>query len=276
MTMKLEIEKVSNCISTASGGTRTGIKFSRPWQTDIVVDPAVCPFETKEEAEIPGFRKEHGWRFLGNKYTPFPFHRLIVPETCWPKERLRVLGGEDEIGSAFRIVQDVLLGEARELWLGIHIGPSAGQNIAHAHYHLLEPLERMWPELQGDITVHFKDSPNVLFKGSQLRAVVGGCRSGQCFIVPENDSMTLTSETAREIASLLSRIINLYSKKFKSTQGLPPDYIVGFKFSGLKVQYGFYIPILHNWGFVEYFGMLEGTPFILPWSHKETLGHLIS
>lgn len=274
--MMLEIEKISDCISAASGGTRRGINFSRPWQSDIVVDPAVCPFETKEETEIPGFRQEGGWRLLGNKYTPFPFHRLIIPETCWPKERLRVLGGEDEIGIVLRIVQSILLVETRELWLGIHIGPSAGQNLAHAHYHLLEPLKRISPEPQSDIAAHFRDSANVLLKGSHLRVVVGGCRAGQCLIVPENDSVKLTSEITRDMASLLNHIVKLYSVKFKSTQGLPPDYIIGFRFSGMKIQYGFYIPILHNWGFAEYFGMLEGTPLILPWSHKETFEHLIS
>lgn len=274
--MTLKIEKMSDCISTASGGTRKGINLNRAWQSDIFVDPVGCPFETQEESGNPGLRRKASWRILGNEYTPFTFHRLIVPKTCWPKERLRVLGGEDEIKIVLTIVRDTLSVEKRDLWLGIHIGPSAGQNIAHAHYHLVEPLKRICLEPQGDIVTQFRDSSDVLFKGSFLRVVVGGYRAGQCFIIPDSDKAELTPETIREIAVLLSRVIRLYNEKFRSTQGLPPDYIVGFKFSEMRVQYGYYLPILNNWGFTEYFGILEGTPFILPWSHTETFEHLIS
>src|SRR3989344_770445 len=105
MAEKLEMRR-AGLLTTAAGGTRTAIKLDRPWQNDIVVNPETCPFCTKQQNEIPEFSNTE-WGVLNNAFTPFDYHLLIIPRTCWPKEKLRMLGGREKIQAALEIALNI-------------------------------------------------------------------------------------------------------------------------------------------------------------------------
>lgn len=268
-----EIEILPGGLSAAAGGTRTSINLNRPWQADITIDSSTCPFETKEQKEIARYNEDGGWQVIENQSTPFSFHLLIIPTVCWPKEDLRVLGGEGKVSRALKIAKDFISVGNQEFWVGVHIGPLAGQNLGHLHYHLLQPIDRAHQSSE-EVATYSQSNPLVIFEENALRVIAGGYRAGQCFIVPQSRRFDLTHETAHNLASVLSRIITLYNEKFRSTQGLPPDYTIGIKFLGSTMLYCSYIPILNNWGITEYLGLLERAPLILPWSHRTTVEHL--
>ncbi len=272
---QLIIETLSSGIRVASGGTRTSIKLDRAWQTDITIDPANCSFETRKQIEIASFARDGGWRVLENRYTPFPWHRLIIPESCWPKEEVRTLGGVEKIGAALSIASTMMRDEIGEFWFSVHVGPSAGQNIGHLHYHLLQPISGTDRPTRGDgVTDYVKSSSLVLSEGHGFKVVVGGCRAGQSFVVPLDHETQFADDEPNRLAKVLDYLITLCNKKFSSNRNMPPDYIIAVKFLFSRMVYASYIPILNQWGTTEYLGLLEGRPLILPWPHGVTLQYL--
>jgi hypothetical protein len=53
-----KVENLPGLVGALSGGTRTKIKLDRPWQTEIAIDPASCPFETLPQTEVARFEDE--------------------------------------------------------------------------------------------------------------------------------------------------------------------------------------------------------------------------
>jgi hypothetical protein len=279
--MDLKIQLLSGALSTASGGTRISVKLDRPWQTDIIIDPANCPFETKPQVQVASYERQGGgWQVLENIHTPFSWHRMIIPRICWTKDQVRTLGGEEAIGTALCIASKTIRADAGEFWLGVHVGPAAGQTLGHLHYHLLKPLSRAAQSAREDRTVEYiKSASLVLFEDHGHKVVLGGCRAGQCFIVPLNDKLPFGDNEAVVLARVLHRLVTLYNKKFLSTNAddrlrLPPDFIISARFLLSRLVYATYIPILNNWGFTEYVGLLEERPLILPWPHEESARYL--
>jgi len=273
------LESSPGLLRCASGGTRNQVKLDRPWQVDLSVDPANCPFEADQQREVARFDCFGGWRILENPHTPFRFHRLIVPLSCWPKERLRSLGGREGISAALELADSIIGAHDGELWLGIHIGALAGQNVAHLHYHVLEPLERSEmasSEAESAVFQYCRESQLVVLERPPFRLVAGGCRAGQCFVVGSLPRFRLSAAITSVLADVLASTVALYNRKFRSIQGLPPDYMIGIRFHDGRMLYGYYVPILSQWGFTEHFGLVEGTPLILPWPHEETVRHLAS
>jgi hypothetical protein len=268
---ELKTEVLPGGISVAAGGTRTRVCLQRPWQTQIRVEPATCPLEKREHEQEAHFELEGGWRVLPNVYTPFSWHKLIIPEQCWSPERLRTLGGLSCITVAFAIAFSIVFESGEETWLGVHVGPGAGQNISHLHYHLLCPIGPA-PHISrfAEIAAYSKSPARLIFRDEACVVVAGGCRAGQCFFVPAGSEC----EDSASVARTVSRIIGLYNRKFESKEGMPPDYMLGLTFRNRKFEYGVYTPVLNNWGFTEYLGLIEGRPLILPWPHEETVRHL--
>lgn len=261
-------------ITTAAGGTRTAIKLSRPWQKEMVIDPTTCPFCTKPQTVL----EECGnWLVLQNTSTPFPFHQLVIPRECWPVAMMRNLGGEKNLSDALQIVWRIVEQQGRDQMLhSVFSGYLAGQNVPHLHHHV---LENTFPDFQSldatrEVYQAASDLNLILFQEDGFRVAVGGLRAGQCFIVPlKSESM---ADQAIRISRILTRLISLYADKFRSDQGLPPDYQVALRFWGGKLAYGFYLPILNHWGATEYLGLMGEQPVILPWPHEETVKHLFS
>jgi hypothetical protein len=265
---KIEPEVLPGGIAVISGGTRTRINLNRPWQSELLADPSTCPFENTNEEEAR-FDIDGGWRVLSNRCTPFSWHKLIIPMHCWPPEKLRTLGGSESIVAALDIAQSLTLASEEETWLGVHIGRSAGQNVGHLHYHLIHPLDRVRDASSENEIFNLRDESRILLRNAGCEVVVGGCRAGQCFFFPAG----VDCEN-RAIAFAAQQVITLYGQKFKSEQGMPPDYMLSFVYRRKRLVYGSYVPVLNNWGFTEYLGLIENRPLVLPWPHEETLRHL--
>jgi len=216
--------------TTASDTKKIPEKFSRPWQAHTLVNPETCLFETRPQAvlEILEQPNKDGWKVLKSTAAPEPYHNLVIPETCrtWPEERLRRLGGAGKIAEAIEIasrrIKDDCLERAQ---FSVQIGPLAAQNLPHLHYHLYyadelfsEPnLAEMIIAQQGD---HLKDL--LFLENNSFRIVAGGHRTGQCFLLRQD--MEEAPLFNADIAETLSRLINLYARKFKSVEGMPPDF----------------------------------------------------
>lgn len=274
--MDLDIRNWGGGVQTRAGGTRAGLKLARPWQGEISFS-GECPFETKKQEVLV---EKNGWKILKNLYTPFSNHLLIIPEKCWEVAELRRLGGAKEIEAAI----DMALSEIRreggeEVWMGIHIGPTAGQNLLHPHWHLLRPIRLGGINPTEDqISPSLTDPDLIIFEKSGMMVSVGGVRAGQCFITPRRESTANVHSpfSGRIIANALDRLISLCATKFKNSRGLPPEYMVWFVFRDGKFKFGSYLPILNFPGFTESMAALfpEGCPNILPWTHKETARYL--
>ncbi|MFA6354746.1 MAG: HIT domain-containing protein [Candidatus Paceibacterota bacterium] len=279
------------------GGTRTEIKLRRSWQQRLpVADSASCPFCTKWNAEektlYPGANGT--WAVMKNQFTPYPIHDLIIPNSCWDNNRLYELGGAGSFGEVLMVaskIVDMVAGEVKRfLSLTVHIGPLAGQNIPHLHFHILEPpapaklakpgslgygIEmnrgdvRKWLDEQGQ-------RPELLiFEDSTCRVFAGGYRAGQCFFVPK-ETINIGQASRVQFANIVLKIIRLYAERFRSDPGgLPPEYKMSFKITELgSLVYGFYVPILNNWGATEDSGLLGEQPMTVPWPHEITAAHL--
>lgn len=281
------IETLPGGIRILSGGTRSSIKLSRPWQKSFAelgfINVETCPFEPGALGDRPRsiFPDTPGWLALWNSFTPWPYHRLIIPEFCFGEEKLQRLGGAGEIFSALRIACSIMDERPDEAWdLGVHVGPYAGQNLGHFHWHLVGHGPDAWA---GDTTLHLtaimdeaRRSPLVVAETSMLRVVAGGVLAGECLFVPKFVGVQFESYLG-DLASIIETVVDLGNQKWRSTEGLPPNFVLSLGIEGRFLEYGSYIPKLNHGGFPEYNGMLFRTsPFTLPWPHKVTHQYLTS
>ena len=152
----------------------------------------------------------------------------------------------------------------------IHVGQSAGQNLGHAHWHLMEVLVRKpleCPDVFGaERVVHVED---------KFMIVANGAHAGECLIAPR-DELSFDKDAIKELASALEWIVNRGNKKFRSTEGLPPEFTVSVRIGADgKFRYADYCPILNTWGACEnVFAPLEGGPITLCWPHDLTATYL--
>ena len=265
-----------NGMRSVAGGTRGEIKLSRPWQKEIEVNPETCPFCTGKGQVLKELEGGQ-WLLLKNKFTPYSFHEMVIPASCWSPNELRILGGEEKVGVALRLIQEeVDRHPGKKLWVTVHVGALAGQNVGHLHYHVVEyvpngdasesrapPMMRAFFRTRYDL---------VLFQSNSFIVGVGGLKAGQCFILPDRYHTSVAV-----LAESISRLVLIYSEKFKSAQGLPPDFSLALQFLNGEFQYGIYTPILNHWGAAEQMALYEpGCPITLPWSHEITVEHLKS
>lgn len=266
-----------------AGGTRNSIKLDRPWQKEITVNRLKCPLCPKENISCIQDSEGETWRVVENSFTPYPFHRMIIPEKCWGPDRLRCLGGPKKITAALRLIDSEAENSRIDgLLASVHIGALAGQNLGHLHFHILDYAVGGHNQCTAQmaiqrITCFGEAKPElVIFNNETCTAVVAGLKAGQCFIFPKSDC------GAEKIADTLSQLISLYNCKFKSTQNLSPDFSIGFRFGktktgGSKLLYALYTPVLNHWGAAEQIALYEdGYPNSLPWPHELTAQHLKS
>ncbi len=271
----VQIELLPGGLTVASGGTRTTIKLDRPWQPDIVVRPETCPFDhlPPERHEFVRLEEGGGWRVIDNRYTPFEFHRLIIPFLCWPKEDVRCLGGKKQIERVLHLLSDIHAVERRPLWLTVHIGALAGQNIPHLHFHVQALLEiSPFPD---EVATYVRAArPEVeVFSDADVRVIAAGHRAGQCLIA-SHQSHELFETQITSVATALDQLIRLFAEKFKSSQGLPPDFMFLLALADQRMRFASYVPILNQQGGPEFLALLERTSMIIPWSHEITAAHL--
>ncbi len=279
---------------SVAGGTRTAIKLDRPWQKDIEVDPKKCPFCTKPQNEVRAIDlgEEGSWRVIENIFTPYPFHRLVIPSQCWSKEDVRNLGGEAKMRGALNLaMEEVAANQDRTIFVNVHVGALAGQNVAHLHYHVVQykfddnsesPVMHKLHELY-DGRYGYTGPLNHLVGGSNsvLQLAAGGMRVGQFFIFPTgSNALDVTGDVSRvivgqTIAGYLSSLITAMNEKFRSVQGLAPDFKISLMFQGGKFRHGLYVPILNHLGSAEEMAMYEDScPITMPWTHEATVEYL--
>lgn len=271
---------------TLSGGTRQEMKTSRPWQPKLQIpnDTGNCTLCKKDDESkyIPG----PGWKIFQNAFTQFAYHRLLIPDSCWPEEKLRSLGG----GGTMFTALNYALAEVKRTkpkpfpsWIFTHVGYGAGQNIPHNHWHILEPGTTPNSFFGGLLRDLKKEQ--VLRESGNLTTAIHGTRAGQTLIFPTHlhaprDKM----ETAIRASSLWEdplilaevrneshAVVELFNKKFFN-----PDYCLCLALNSETDWYVRYTPILNNWGATEFAALDNGTPFALPWPHEKTVEFLKS
>lgn len=267
-----------------AGASRNKINLNRPWQEDLdSLLAQECPFETKPQEEFLYLdnisRGGEEWRVLRNHATPWteitPDHFLIIPQKCWPKEELRRLGQCGKIGGALSLAGDLTYGNAHgKFEMCIHVGRNAGQNVGHAHFHVLPlPLLPLAPvELQDIVAAGSK--PQLSQTDKEFIVFCDGTRAGQCFIVPRNVLRIYDYDNALSCARKLDALLELLGKNFRSVQGLPPDFIMSAIISEGRMEYATIIPILNQWGGPEYMASIEQSPYSLSWQHQVTADYL--
>lgn len=270
---KTLVESWPGGISTCCGGTRTAIKLDRPWQMRMTPHPESCPFEL--EAMIRDKRKFlysiGQWRVIKNDFTLFDWHVMMVPTGCWEETMLRRLGGCNEIKTVLALTMEMVRDSKKPyLWFCVNIGAAAGQNYAHQHYHLYTPATRgrKLVDLCG-----LRRPDLLLAEICDFKIYLGGHKAGQCFILP-NGKMS-DPDFVYGLGATLDWIINLYAERFRSKQGLPPDFSFGMVFHRGQMRYGAFVPILNLWGAFDYLAFMREGPVILPWPHKVTLNYLL-
>lgn len=279
--MASEIKSSVQELWTLSGGTRTAVKTSRPWQPKLVFpETENCPFCSKRQEDE--YAPKRGWKTFKNSNTPFSYHRLLIPTYCWNEAALRSLGGRDGLRTAWQIIlAEITRTKALfPTWIMAHIGYGAGQNITHLHWHILAPSgDPQTFIIFGSVPrdyVHLDDS-------QCLATGLTGIIAGQAVIypaLPKGDiKYTVTADflfednspVLDELADETAKLIEMYNKKFNF-----PDYALVLALNSKSHWYVRYTPKLNNWGGTEFAALDHGTPFVLPWSHEATAEHLKS
>lgn len=278
---------------SVAGGTRNAIKLDRPWQKEIVVNKETCPFCTKPQKDVRSvdLGEQGSWRVIENAFTPYPFHRMVIPSECWSADNQRNLGGEHKIrGALILATEEVAANADKTLFLNVHVGSLAGQNVAHIHYHVVSykfddnSESPVMPWLCNNYNQKYGPYEHlVTYYNGFLAIAAGGMRAGQSFIFPcDPFPISLADETDRNIfcsnaARYLSHLIELMNEKFRSNQGLAPDFKISLMFQEGKFRHGLYVPILNNLGSAEEMAMYEDScPITMPWTHEETVEYLKS
>ena len=272
-------EPFRNGITTLSGGTRTAVKLSRPWQRNIKdIAGNECPFETKPQNVLDRMETPEGnWLVLDNTATPYEWHRLLIPEKCWEEENLRTLGGSRQIANALALVGRTMKKEdqTERACIGIHVGWHAGQNVWHPHYHLVRPYATTSQKNAAFVGT----TETEVVRTDNFRIFCAGFMTGQCHIIniaQMPGDLFYEQETVEhmEHATSNARLITMFNKSFVSTQGILPDFRIGLQIENGFFVRGTYTPILNQLGFDADIAATEKTPYVLAWTHESTAAHL--
>lgn len=171
-------------LQTLSGGTRTSVKIDRPWQPKLKFPEtsAQCPFCSRSQTDE--FTPEVGWKTFQNSNTPFPYHRLLVPTSCWDEATLRSLGNAAVLERCWRIALAEIQRTRSSLfpiWIYAHIGYGAGQNLTHLHFHLCEAPTTPKPVVDDEFGVLPGGVP--LRESERMETYLAGVRAGHAFVV---------------------------------------------------------------------------------------------
>jgi hypothetical protein len=259
------------------GGTRRGVKLSRPVEAGEFFDPILgpkCPFHNPDEASLAEF---YGGtiRLMGNKFTPHRNHRLVIPRDCTDEEFVRTLGGTNILSRCLNVVAETTSSNPDEEQL-FAANVLRGQNLPHLHWHVYS----YWEEEGLDVarerawTVFEKDAELVLHTNTIFQVVVRGPLVGQIMIIPVNGPIQMKGDVSHELARVLHLIVTACNRAFQSAQGKPPQYSVSGRTSGENLLYVLYTPTLQSIGCSDDLADLNGTARARPWSPHETAAHL--
>lgn len=249
-----------------SGGTRTTVKTTRPWQVRMTLpaNQSDCPLCSREQ--IDEYIPEPGWwKTFENSNTPWPYHRLLIPAYCWPIDKLWSLGGKETLETMLRLAIDDVVrtrGHLFPIWIYTHIGYGAGQNLPHLHWHICEP-----PTKPKNLDCEGLLTP--LWSSDAFSVHLGGTRAGQAFIFPKVSY--IPQSDLSKFATESWKLVEMFNNKFNQ-----PDYCLFIALHSETEWWARYTPILNNWGGSEFAALDLGTPFVLPWPHEATRDFLLA
>ncbi|MFH1246381.1 MAG: hypothetical protein V1489_01210 [Candidatus Liptonbacteria bacterium] len=260
-------------LQTLSGGTRTAVKTVRPWQAPLVYPDAEhpCPFCTRQQTDEHFVRRAGmEWKTFANNATPFPYHRLLVPDRCWPESLLRRLGGALTLKVMIQLALDELVRTRPQIfptWIYTHIGYGSGQNFPHLHWHLCGAPGTVPPAR----TNGFPPDAATLFDSKYASSAACGVRAGQVLILPKEEGVLWNDTAARaDLIEHAHRVVKVFNRRFNK-----PDYCLFFALNDAEDWHCRYTPILNNWGGSEFAALEYETPFVLPWPHEATVEYLL-
>ncbi len=253
--------------------------------------PKNCVFETPEKRASAVLTRTdpdgENWYVLQSDFAPEDPHWLIIPEACWPEEKMRRLGGKEKLATAITLATEILSSHFDEpryqglLGFSIQVGMLGAQNFPHAHYHLYRPnywrndgelISLAAPEPQDMSCLN--DDELIVFEEGGLRVLANGHYTGQAVILP-NLEVPFDTAHVQIVANVLNRLIELYTKKFKTPEGDAPDYNFELQLYEGCVNFGMFWPKLNNTGTLECHALFDHRRGMnLAWSHHETAKYL--
>ena len=284
----------SGKMQVLSGGTRVTPVFKRPWHKsigtlltpDMLATGKGCPLEEREQADPVKVAMDDGpWMHFKNSNTPYGFHRMVIPQKCLPEAQLRSLGGFPKISSALRIAGEIAKNSGlKRTAIGVHVGWLAGQNLPHLHWHVTEPMLKLnitGGPLAGELDTPISDA-DAFMASPLLLARCDGYRTGQCAVIPHQDIRDNSEPFAflmgwndagtwkHELAQFLTDLVALYNDKFKSDEGLAPDFNIAINVGDGYIDSITYTPILNHAGFDNHAAVMDGGAFVIAWPHAKT------
>ncbi len=243
-----------------------------------MMTPGNCPLckETKITATKNDW--EEDWVEMPSLHAPEPWHQLIAPKTCanWPAEKVRAMGGGAKIAWAIAMAQDALRREKIEdAQFSLQVGPHAAQNLGHPHYHLYRDHEVA--PIGSDFLEALRQMVGpacLVLENEGVEVWAGGHRTGECLLLPTDTQFPPYFDDG--FAATIANLIGLYTEKFRSTKGLPPDYSLEICIRGGRIAFGAFIPILNQIGTMEWLALFmpKSKGWNLLWSHEETARYL--
>ena len=105
-----------------SGGTRRGVKLSRPVEAGTLFDKdkTKCPFHRDDEKSIAEYNNGR-IRVLDNAFTPHKKHRLVIARDCSDEWFVRTLGGPEFLTTCMEVIGTIARDDGEELALGVHV-----------------------------------------------------------------------------------------------------------------------------------------------------------
>lgn len=265
------------------GGTRRGVKLSRPVEAGTLFDPEKtnCPFHREDEESLAEYY-DGTIRVLGNAFTPHRNHRLVIPRECTDEEFVRTLGGLEFLTRCLKVISIVANESNEELSLGVHV--LRGQNVPHLHWHVYGHWPAEQPHLEHETEWAKPEEPEkpggtfyplVISKSGVLQLIARGPKTGQLMLVPREGKPISLLEHYEEIAGMLDFLVRLTNMAFISAQGEMPRYTVSGRCStNGKLRYLLYTPELQPIGCPDDLADLNGTARARAWSPLETAEHL--
>lgn len=196
-------------------------------------------------------------------------------------------------GALSLAMEEVADNTDKTIFVNVHVGALAGQNVAHPHYHVVaykfddnseSPVMDGLHKLYGSRYDQVGPLKHlVTHSGENLMLAAGGLRAGQFFLLPTGlNPLDVVHDWCRkvaasDIAGCLDELITKMNEKFRSVQGLAPDYKISLMFQEGKFRHGLYVPILNHLGSAEEMAMYEDScPITMPWTHEATVEYLKS
>lgn len=259
------------------GGTRKGVKLSRPVEAGVLFDreKTKCPFHREDEKSLTEYYKGE-IRVLGNAFTPHRNHRLVIPRDCSDEMFVRTLGGREFLRKTFLVISAVADHTKEEKVFAAHV--LRGQNVPHLHWHVYSHHPEEMPDLAREAawTVPEEDRDLIVLETSHFQVVARGTRTGQLMFIPKSEP-PLFRKYHIELADALSDIVALGNKVLVSTQGELPRYSVSGRISADQTfRYMVYTPDLAVMGCADDLADFNGTARARTWSSFETAEFLKS